>query len=77
MPTPLLEAQDCQLTRLTVGFALGVLHVCRKEAVTLPENEDIDVEGMLNFSNGATTMFQQTSYFSMVSIEKFCKHPND
>ncbi|KAL6291127.1 hypothetical protein ACE6H2_008637 [Prunus campanulata] len=37
----------------------------RKEAVTLPENEDIDIEGMLNFSNGATTMFQQTSYFAM------------
>ncbi|KAI5346926.1 hypothetical protein L3X38_014805 [Prunus dulcis] len=37
----------------------------RKEAVTLPENEDIDIEGMLNFSNGATTMFQQTFYFAM------------
>ncbi|ONI24682.1 hypothetical protein PRUPE_2G254800 [Prunus persica] len=37
----------------------------RKEAVTLPENEDIDIEGMLNLSNGATTMFQQTSYFAM------------
>lgn len=41
---------------------------CRKEAITLPENEDTEIEGMLNFSHGrsASMQFQQTSYFAMV-----------
>ncbi|KAM1525546.1 hypothetical protein ACFX10_010001 [Malus domestica] len=39
----------------------------RKEAITLPENEDTEIEGMLNFSHGrsASMQFQQTSYFAM------------
>jgi hypothetical protein len=52
---------------------LVCLRVCRKEAVTLPENEETDVgdiEHSLHFSNttGSATMgFQKTAYFAMVN----------
>ena len=46
------------------------LHVCRKEAVTLPEKQDTeteDVEQLLQSSNTTAAVgFQQTAYFSMV-----------
>ena len=46
------------------------LYVCRKEAVTLPENKETDfgdIEQSRNFSNTtATTGFQQTTYFALV-----------
>lgn len=47
-----------------------LINVCRKEAVTLPENKETDfgdVEQSRNFSNTtATTGFQQTTYFALV-----------
>lgn len=46
------------------------VHVCRKEAVTLPDNPDTDfgeTEQSLNFSNFNAAMgFQETTYFAMV-----------
>jgi hypothetical protein len=48
----------------------------RKEAVTLPENQETDVgdiEHSFHFSNTTATMgFQQTAYFAMVNVTK---HP--
>lgn len=44
--------------------------MCRFDAVTLPENHNIDVgetEQSLKFSN-ATMEFQRTEYFAMVNI---------
>lgn len=52
---------------------LVCLRVCRKEAVTLPENQETDVgdiEHSLHFSSTtatATMGFQQTAYFAMVN----------
>lgn len=68
-----MEGQDCHLT---CGFLSSPLF-CRKEAITLPENEDTEIEGMLNFSHGrsASMQFQQTSYFAMVKCRNspgFC-----
>ncbi|KAJ6309461.1 hypothetical protein OIU77_015258 [Salix suchowensis] len=44
--------------------------ILRKEAVTLPENQETDmgeIEQSLNYSNAATTTmgFQETAYFTM------------
>lgn len=41
----------------------------RKEAVTLPDNQDVDfgdTEQSLNYSNPAAIGFQETNYFAMV-----------
>lgn len=41
----------------------------RKEAVTLPDNQDVDfgdTEQSLNYSNPAAMGFQETNYFAMV-----------
>ncbi|XP_028957146.2 sister chromatid cohesion 1 protein 1 isoform X4 [Malus domestica] len=47
----------------------------RKEAITLPENEDTEIEGILNFSHdgSASMQFQRTSYFAMRldSVEQY------
>ena len=63
-----------QCYALRILFLSGLFMFCRKEAVTLPENQDTDlgdIEQSLNFSNGTATMgFQQTTYFAMVMNKK-------
>lgn len=49
---------------------MAFLHVRRREAVTLPDNQETeigDIEQPLNFSDATATMgFQHTAYFAMV-----------
>lgn len=58
-----------------------LIDVCRKEAVTLPENKETDfgdIEQSLNFSNTTATMgFQQTTYFALVCYRPPLHCPND